>query len=82
MKIKEEQLSKIREHQQKLNKILNEIGFLSAQKHAMMHKLGEVNNEVESFKHELETEYGPINVNIEDGSYTVIEQAEKVAENV
>jgi hypothetical protein len=81
MKIKEEQLETIKEHQKQLNVILNEIGFLEAQKHAMMHKFGETNNMVEEFKKELETEYGPINVNIEDGSYTIIEQ-EKVMESV
>ncbi len=81
MKITEEQLNKIQTHQKELNTILNEVGFYEAQKHALMHKFGEVNKEVETFKTELESEYGAININVEDGTYTNINQ-EKVIENV
>ena len=72
-KIKEEQLKTIQEHQKELNTILNEVGFLEAQKHALMHRLGEVNSSVEEFKRQLEQEYGAININVEDGTYTVLE---------
>lgn len=81
MKITEEQLKTIQTHQKELNTILNEVGFYEAQKHALMHKFGEVNKEVEAFKSELESEYGAININVEDGTYTNINQ-EKVAEDV
>ncbi len=46
-----------------------------------MHKFGEVNKEVETFKSELESEYGAININVEDGTYTNI-NLEKIIENV
>ena len=74
MKIKEEQLNKIQEQQQNLNKILNEVGYLEAQKHGLLHQFAGLNRKVEDFKSELEAEYGTININVEDGTYTVIEQ--------
>ena len=78
-KIKEEQLSKIQEQQQNLNQILNDVGYLEAQKHGLMHKFAGINREVEDFKAELEAEYGAININVEDGTYEIIEQeAEEV----
>ena len=34
---------------------------------------GGVNQDVEEFKNSLEKEYGAININVEDGTYTLIE---------
>ena len=76
MKIKEEQLKKIQEQQGKLSKILNEVGYLEANKHGLLHELAEVNKEVEQFKGELEKEYGAVNINLEDGTYTEIKEEE------
>ena len=79
MKIKEEQLEIIREQQKDLNAILNNIGYLAAQKHGLLHQFGEKNKEVDTFKHELEKEYGAININLETGEYTVIETESKAS---
>ena len=76
-KIKEEQLSKIQEQQRNLNSILNEVGYLEAQKHGLLHQFAGVNKEVEDFKSDLESEYGAININMEDGTYTAIENVEE-----
>jgi len=85
MKIKEEQLEIIREQQKNLTSILNNIGYLEAQKHGLLHQFGETNKTIESFKQELEKEYGAINIDLESGEYTTIEKEEpklKVLENV
>ena len=74
MKIKEEQLNKIKKHQNKINSVLNEVGYLESKKHALLHDLSSINTEVESFKSELEKEYGHININVEDGTYTKVEE--------
>jgi len=76
-KIKEEQLSKIQEQQKSLNQILNEVGYLEAQKHGLLHQFAGINKEVEDFKSELESEYGAVNINLEDGTYTTIEKVEE-----
>ena len=71
-----EQLKKIQDFQKDLNKLLNEVGFLEAQKAQVLGKFGEINKETEDFKKELEKEYGSININLEDGTYTPIEKEE------
>jgi hypothetical protein len=78
-KIKEEQLDKIKDQQKKINKILNEVGYIESAKHGLLHELAVVNQEVEEFKAELEKEYGSINIDLEKGTYTEIkEEAEEV----
>jgi predicted nucleic acid-binding Zn-ribbon protein len=74
--IKKDQLEKIVAQQKDLNVLLTNIGVLETQKHSLLHQVAEVNKEVEDFKSELEAEYGAININLEDGSYTEIEKEE------
>ena len=81
-KIKEEELTKIQDQQTQLNAILHEIGILESSKHALLHKIAGVNEEVEELKNELEKEYGPGNINVDDGSYTAIEPEVTEVENV
>ena len=81
-KITEEQLTKIQDQQKQLNGILHEIGLLESQKHGLLHKIAEVNQDVETLKNELENQYGAVNINVEDGTYTEIEKKEEVLENV
>jgi vacuolar-type H+-ATPase subunit D/Vma8 len=69
-KIKDEQLTKVREQQAKLNELLNQMGYLEAQKHGLLHEFANVNKEVEDYKKELEAEYGQVNINLETGEYT------------
>ena len=76
MKIKEKQLKKIQEQQAAVNKILNEVGYLEANKHGLLHELAGVNEGIENFKKELEEEYGAVNINLEDGTYTEIKEEE------
>ena len=63
-KISEEHLKTIQEQQKKLNDLLNQIGYVSAQKHGLLHEFGEVNKTVEDFKSVLEAEYGQINIKL------------------
>ena len=77
MKIKEEELKTIKEQQSKLNDLITQIGYLESQKHGLLHDIAGVNKQVEDFKKLLEEEYGSININLEDGSYTKIENEEE-----
>ena len=74
--ITKDQLEKIQDFQKELNKLLNEVGFLEAQKAQVLGKFGEINKQTEDFKKELEEEYGSININLEDGTFTPIEKEE------
>jgi hypothetical protein len=74
MKIKEEELKLIQEQQKKLSELINNIGVLETQKHGLLHEIAGINKEIEEYKDVLEAEYGAININVEDGEYTVIEK--------
>ena len=72
--ITKEQLEKIVAQQNDLQTLLANIGILESQKHGFLHQLGDLNKMIEEFKAELESEYGPINISLEDGSYTEVEK--------
>ena len=74
MKIKEEELKTIQEQQTKLNELVRNIGLLESQKHGLLHDIAGVNKDIEEYKSVLEKEYGAININVEDGTYTNIEK--------
>jgi hypothetical protein len=74
MKIKEEELKLIQEQQKKLNELVHNIGLLESQKHGLLHEIAGVNKEVEDYKEVLEAEYGAINIDLEDGTYTEIKE--------
>jgi len=76
-KITEKQLSTIKTHQEEISQLLKDIGFLETQKHGLLHKYAGVAQDAEEFKKELEKQYGGININLEDGSYTLIEEPKK-----
>ena len=77
LKVTEEQLSKIKQSQEDIATLLRDVGFLETQKHAILHKYAGVVQDSEDYKAELEKQYGAININLEDGSYTLIEEAKK-----
>jgi hypothetical protein len=52
--------------------MLQNMGVLESQKHAILHDLAGVNEDQEKLKKELEEKYGAININLEDGSYEAI----------
>ena len=80
-KITEEELKTIKDQQEKTAKILGEIGYLETQKHALLHNIADINGETNDFKHNLEEKYGKIEINLNDGSYSKIEEEEKEKQN-
>ena len=72
--ITEEQLETIVKQQKDLQTLLTNIGLLESQKHGFLHQIADINKAVEDFKMELQNQYGAININLEDGSYSLIEE--------
>jgi hypothetical protein len=68
-----EQLETITNQQKDLNTILVNIGIAESQKHMLLHQMADLNNLIEETKNKLQEEYGAININLTDGSYTDIE---------
>jgi len=76
-KITDEQLKEIQETQGKVNQILNNIGFVEVQKSALKVEFSKANEEAEDVKKKLEEEYGPINIDLQTGEYTIVEVEDK-----
>tara|TARA_Y100000310_G_C20539556_1_gene742525 strand:- start:851 stop:1123 length:273 start_codon:yes stop_codon:yes gene_type:complete len=74
-KITDEQLSTIKEQQEKLLQVQSELGYLECYKHTILHKVAGMNKEIEDYKVVLEGQYGSVNINLEDGTYTPIDNA-------
>jgi hypothetical protein len=79
-KIKEEELELIKEQQNTLRELTHNIGVIVTQKHAMLHEVAEVNKQIEDYKQVLEADYGQVNINLLDGSYTLIDEKVKDTE--
>jgi len=75
-----EQLEKVVNQQKDLQALLTNIGVLETQKHGFLPQIAEVNKAIEEFKTELQEQYGPININLEDGTYTEIAEEVPVSE--
>ena len=76
-KITEEQLNEIKETQGKVNQILNQIGFVEIQKSGLKVEFSKENEKAEDVKKKLEEEYGPINIDLQTGEYTIVEVEDK-----
>ena len=81
MKITEEQLQKVQAQVKVRGQLISDIGAVEAQKHDLLHALNNVMQKTKETADELEEEYGKININLEDGTYEVIEE-EKEEEEV
>jgi hypothetical protein len=75
--ITEDQLKTVNEQQSKLNEALRSIGILEVQKQNLAGKVQEVSKEIEATKKELEEEYGQVNIDLTDGSYSEMEKEDE-----
>ena len=73
-KITKKELEKVVEQQKTLNEVLTSVGVLETQKHGLLHKVAALNKDREEVKNDLEGKYGAININLEDGTYTKVDQ--------
>lgn len=76
-KISKEELESLLESEKKISAIKHDLGTLSEQSHNLLHALGQVREEQNKVKEELEGKYGKININLEDGSYEEIVEEQK-----
>jgi len=72
--ITEKQLKTVNEQQNELSNHLRNVGVLEVQKANVLGQIEEVSKKIETTKKELEDEYGQINIDLKDGSYTDIEK--------
>ena len=80
LKITEEQLQKVQAQVKVRGQLISDIGAVEAQKHELLHALNNVMQKTKETADELEKEYGKININLEDGTYEVIEEEKEEVE--
>ena len=67
-KITDEQLKKVQETVNSLNRSQLEIGSMEIKKHEMMHQIAGLRDELTVLQGEFEKEYGTFDINIQDGT--------------
>jgi|TARA_R110000765_G_scaffold331972_1_gene422770 poly(A) polymerase Pap1 len=78
-KITEEQLKEIKDQQAKLQAAFIDIGFIESKKHEALHIQVQASEALEATKKQLEKDYGQVNIDLTDGSYTIIEKEESAS---
>ena len=76
-KITEEQLKTIKDQQAKLQNAFIDIGYIESKKQEALHVQSQAAEALEATKKELEEEYGQVNIDLTDGSYTDIEGVDR-----
>ena len=67
-KITDEQLKKVQDTVNNLNRSQLEIGSMEIKKHEMMHRIAGLRDGLTVLQNEFEKEYGTFDVNIQDGT--------------
>ena len=67
-KITDEQLKKVQDTVNNLNRSQLEIGSMEIKKHEMMHQIAGLRDELTVLQAEFEKEYGTFDINIQDGA--------------
>jgi len=75
-KITDEQLKKVQDTVNSINRSQLEIGSLEIKKHEMMHGIAGLRDELTLLQGEFEKEYGTFDINIQDGLINYPENGE------
>jgi hypothetical protein len=73
-KITKKELENIIAQQSKLGNLYNQIGTIELNKSLKIDELKQLHKDVDSLKKKLEKKYGSVNINLEDGAITPIEE--------
>ena len=75
-KITDEQLKKVQDTVNNLNRSQLEIGSMEIKKHEMMHGVAGLRDELTLLQSEFEKDYGTFDINIQDGTINYPENGE------
>ena len=81
-KITKKDLENIIAQQSKLGNLYNQIGSIELNKSLKLDELKQLHKDVDSLKKKLEKKYGSVNINLEDGVITPIEEPKLEPANV
>ena len=66
--VTDEQLKKVQETVNNINRLQIELGMLETRKHSMLHKVASIQEKLVLMQTEFEKEYGTSDINIQDGT--------------
>ena len=75
-KITDEQLKKVQDTVNNINRAQLEIGSVELKKHEMMHQIAGLRDELTLLQTEFDKEYGTFDINIQDGTINYSEDGE------
>ena len=75
-KITDEQLKKVQDTVNNINRAQLEIGSVELKKHEMMHQIAGLRDELTLLQTEFDKEYGTFDINIQDGTINYTENGE------
>mgnify|MGYP003677505176 CR=1 FL=1 len=75
-KITDEQLKKVQDTVNSINRAQLEIGSMEIKKHEMMHNIAGLRDELTLLQGEFEKDYGTFDINIQDGKINYPENGE------
>ena len=77
-KITDEQLKKVQDSVNNINRAQLEIGSMELRKHEMMHNIAGLRDELTLLQAEFEKDYGTFDINIQDGTINYPKENGKV----
>jgi hypothetical protein len=72
-KLSKDELKVFREQEEKKQAILHDLGLLQTQSHTLSHMFAELAMQQETHKKELEDKYGKISIDLNDGTFQIID---------
>jgi predicted transcriptional regulator len=73
-KVTKKELQDIRDNQDNISKLLSNVGKLEFQKNLTLVELEKINTKMENLKVKLEKKYGSVNIDLETGNITPLEE--------
>tara|TARA_Y100000296_G_C5090206_1_gene214453 strand:- start:85 stop:399 length:315 start_codon:yes stop_codon:yes gene_type:complete len=74
-KITNEQLEKLQQTVNNINRFQLEIGIAETRKHSLLHQIAGIQDELTLMQEEFEKDYGTIDINIHDGNINYPEES-------
>lgn len=81
-KISAIELTALQENLSKLNQVHIELGRLENQKHKILHQINDIESMFDELQKELEEKYGKVNINIENGEFTLIDENDEKNDDI
>ena len=78
-KISEKHLTELQGHVNRINAAQLQLGQLTSQKHGVLNAIPQLQTQLKTFQDKMEEVYGKVSINIQDGTFQEIPEADEQA---